>query len=233
MAFSSSDGIATSRSWNAATPFWKVAIPGRCCLLVLNSRTNSPSWQALQNTWWPWVCSWTQWGPLLRRCIPPPRRTFVGTSVTASPAPRASSDSAERGTREQGGALFELTVVKMMCLIFLDISLRSQSPAFLKVFFRAAAFESTRSLALYSPLDYCFQNTLSMSIRCLSRQKHWHFRLSIQRWANANACTGAREHFQEFPRNYGRQGLGKRYNCVEKIFCLHSAMWTVKLGILL
>ena len=73
------------------------------------------------------------------------------------------------------------------------ISLRSQSPAFLKFYFRAAAFESTRSLALYSPLDYCFQNTLSMSIRCLSRQKHWHFRLSIQRWANANACT--REHF--------------------------------------
>ena len=103
VATSSSDGIATSRSWNAATPFWKVAVPGRCCLLVLNTRTNSPSWQALQNTWWPWVCSWTLWGPLLRRCIPPPRRTFVGTSVTASPAPRASSESAERGTREKGG----------------------------------------------------------------------------------------------------------------------------------
>ena len=79
-----------------------------------------------------------------------------------------------------------------------------------EVFFRTAAFESSGPLALYSPLDYCFQNTLSMSIRCLSRQKHWHFRLSIQRWANANACTGAREHFQEFPRNYGEAGAWEK-----------------------
>ena len=166
VATSSSDGIATSRSWNAATPFWKVAVPSRCCLLVLNTRTgwpicfgkeicwhqilssvdglgqrinlhlnatsnfvstyffpkavglpctNSPSWQALQNTWWPWVCSWTLWGPLLRRCIPPPRRTFVGTSVTASPAPRASSESAGRGMREKGGGRSLNKLVKMMC----------------------------------------------------------------------------------------------------------------------
>ena len=36
--------------------------------------------------------------------------------------------------------------------------------------------------------------------------------------------------YRSFQEIMERQGLGKRYDCVEKILFLHSAIWTVKLS---
>ena len=63
-------------------------------IVRLSRVTHSPFSQALRSTWWPWGCSWTRWGPPLRRCIPPARHASEGTSAKVSPVPHANSDSA-------------------------------------------------------------------------------------------------------------------------------------------